>query len=73
MKFEFGSLNISRFRRPRKAGAAEVALILLKQPSPHHNQGVARIKVAAMPSPEELFEVCEEYYGTTGFRLQVIV
>jgi uncharacterized protein len=46
---------------------------LLKQPSLHQDQGVVRIKVAAMPSPEELAEVCEEYYETTGFRLEVIV
>jgi hypothetical protein len=46
---------------------------LLKQPSLHQDQGAVRIKVAAMPSPEELVEVCEEYYETTGFRLEVTV
>jgi uncharacterized protein len=46
---------------------------MLKQPSLRQDQRVARIKVAAMPSPEELVEVCEEYYETTGFRLEVIV
>jgi hypothetical protein len=46
---------------------------LLKQPSLHGDQGLTRIKVAAAPSPEELAEVCEEYYETTGFRLEVVV
>ncbi len=45
----------------------------LKQPSLHQDQGVARVKVAAMPSPEELAKVCEEYDETTGFRLEVVV
>src|SRR5262245_51533549 len=46
---------------------------MLKQPSLHSDEGLTRIKVAAMPSPEELAEVCEEYYETTGFRLEVVV
>ena len=46
---------------------------LLKQPSLHQDQGVVRIKVAAMPSPEELDEVCERYNDMTGFRLDVTV
>jgi Cft2 family RNA processing exonuclease len=46
---------------------------MLKQPSLHSDQGLTRIKVAAAPSPEELAEVCEEYYETTGFRLEVVV
>jgi hypothetical protein len=29
------------------------------------------VKVAAMPSPEELAEVCEHYVEMTGFQLSV--
>ena len=46
---------------------------LLKQPSLHQDQGIVRIKVAAMPSPEELDEVRGRYDEMTGFRLDVTV
>jgi len=46
---------------------------LLKQPSLHQDQGLTRVKVAALPSPEELAELCERYDEMTGFRLEVVV
>jgi len=46
---------------------------LLKQPSLHSDQGLTRIKVAAMPPPDELDEVCGQYDEMTGFRLDVTV
>jgi hypothetical protein len=44
---------------------------LLKQPSLHSDQGMARIKVAVAPPAEELADVCERYDEMTGFRLDV--
>jgi Cft2 family RNA processing exonuclease len=46
---------------------------LMKQPSLHQDQGVARAKVAVAPPPAELAEVCERYDEMTGFRLEVVV
>jgi Cft2 family RNA processing exonuclease len=44
---------------------------LMKQPSVHSDRRVVAVKVAAMPSPEELAEVCEQYVEMTGFQLEV--
>jgi hypothetical protein len=44
---------------------------LMKQPSVHSDRRMVAVKVGAMPLPEELAEVCEEYVEMTGFQLSV--
>ncbi|MGE0129977.1 MAG: MBL fold metallo-hydrolase [Blastocatellales bacterium] len=46
---------------------------LMKQPGLHQDQGMVRVKVTTVPSPEELVEVRERYDEMTGFRLEVVV
>jgi hypothetical protein len=46
---------------------------LMKQPSVHSDKRMVAVKLGAMPSQEELVEVCERYLEMTGFQLSVSV
>jgi uncharacterized protein len=44
---------------------------LMKQPSLHSDKSMVQVKVAMLPSPEELADVCQRYHEMTGFQLSV--